>query len=179
MSSGTPATERPAGGGGPQRRARWRGAAYGIVILMAGIVMGFAAGAHYGRYSVFRAFRAGSERGTVAKRMARDLELTPEQSQQMERIVSKRLAEIREIRASSRPLVTEQMELMREEVEQILSAEQRQKLSKRFERMERWVKRGRHPGADGTGAKHGPGHGGHNGHETRHRGPRPDGTPTQ
>jgi hypothetical protein len=129
---------------------RWRMAFFGLVILLAGLVIGAS--------STLMLVRHG-ERGHpwgpefVSKKMVddlqRDLGLSPEQAKKIEAIVKKRMQKLEVIRKEARPKVEEQLKLMNKEISAVLTEEQRrtweENWKRRFHRFQRPPRPGEGP----------------------------------
>ena len=105
---------------------RWRMAFFGLVILLAGIVIGAAA-------SLLMVWRVpmgpipGPER--TADRMIQglrhELHLSPQQRRQIEPIIHKHIERLDQIRKDARPLIENELRRMNEEIAPILDDQQR------------------------------------------------------
>jgi hypothetical protein len=105
---------------------RWRMAFFGLVILLAGIVIG-ASTALIGKWHFMPAPGPGPDQ--IAQRMVeglrRDLDLSPQQRGKIEPIIRRHMDTLDEIRRNARPLIDAQMSQMNEEVLPILEPRQR------------------------------------------------------
>ena len=105
---------------------RWRMAFFGLVILLAGIVIGAAS-------SLLVVWRVpvrpmpGTER--TADRMIQglrhELRLSPQQRQQIEPIIHRHMERLDQIRKEARPIIEDELRQMNEEVMPILDGRQR------------------------------------------------------
>lgn len=105
---------------------RWRMAFFGLVILLAGIVIGVSA-ALMGQWHFLRGPGLGPEH--TADRMIQglrhELRLSPQQRQQVEPIIRKHMEKLDQIRKDARPLIEGQLRQMNEEIMPILDEPQR------------------------------------------------------
>jgi hypothetical protein len=107
---------------------RWKTAFFGLVILLAGLVIGASAAAIY-----LRQFRPGVAPGiesvndrTLAA-LQQELQLDPAQRERIRSILARRLEAIDEIRAEARPRIAREMNELYEEVFAVLDGPQRVK----------------------------------------------------
>lgn len=142
-----------------RRSHRWKLAFFGLVILIAGVVIG--AGLTLmtvGRPQ--RHFPAGLE--AVNEQMIRGLqhalELTDSQQAQVEAIITKHIEALRDVREQARPRIAKEMNLLYEEVRSILDERQRQIWDQQILQLQNrlWQPRGAGPG-EGPGPGRGPG----------------------
>jgi Spy/CpxP family protein refolding chaperone len=105
---------------------RWRMAFFGLVILLAGIVIGAAAS-----LLVVWRFPMGPMPGPehTADRMIQglrhELRLSPQQRDEIEPIIRRHMERLDEIRRDARPLIENELRLMNEEIMPILNERQR------------------------------------------------------
>lgn len=121
---------------------RWRMAFFGLVILLAGLVIGVSS-----TLTLVRHRPMGPPPGPefVSRRMVhdlqRDLDLSPEQAKKIGAIVKERMQKLDEIRKEARPKVAEQLKLMNEEISAVLTEEQKRawqdNWQRRFHRFQR------------------------------------------
>ena len=123
-----------------RRRSRWRGILLGMVILVCGAAIGAGGGSivtqktsRQRMWDVYRHPHRAPE--YLAKRLARDLDLSPRQADQVKLIVTRRMGAVRKILDQTRPLRDEQYELMGKEVADVLTAEQASAWRDRFGRI--------------------------------------------
>ncbi len=138
---------------------RWRMAFFGLVILLAGLVIGVSSTLMLVRHRE-RGRPWGPEffSRRMMDRMQRDLDLSTEQEKKIGAIVKDRMEKLDDIRMEARPRITEQLKLMNEEISAVLTEEQKRIWQRSFRRLPGEV---RPPGP-------GPGEG------PRHRGGPPD-----
>jgi hypothetical protein len=105
---------------------RWRMAFFGLVILLAGIVIG-ASTVLIGKWHFLRGPGLGPEH--TADRMIQglrhELDLSPQQRKQIEPIIHRHMERLDEIRRDARPLIKDELRRMNEEIAPILNEEQR------------------------------------------------------
>ena len=97
----------------------------------------------------------------LAKRIEKELHLSPEQAKKVQDIVGRRMGKVREIMEATRPQRDEQFNLMKEEVAQELDERQAREWRERFDRLLRgsgqlhgWRRPG--PPPSGTQDREGP-----------------------
>jgi hypothetical protein len=121
---------------------RWRMAFFGLVILLAGIVIGAAS-----VIILLRPRPVGPPVGPefVSEEMIsglrRQLGLSPEQIEKVESILQKHMQKLHEIRMNARPQIAEQLRLMNEEISAVLTETQRQIWQERLYRLQRQFRR--------------------------------------
>ncbi len=105
---------------------RWRMAFFALVILLAGIVIGAAS-----VIILLRPKPIGPSTGpefvseAMIRGLQRQLQLSPEQVEQVESILQKYMQKLHEIRMNARPQMAEQLRLMNEEISAVLTEQQR------------------------------------------------------
>jgi len=105
----------------------WRMAFFGLVILLAGIVIGATS-----VIILLKPKPIGSSAGpefvseTMIRGLRRQLGLSPEQKEKVEAILQKHMQKLHEIRMNARPQINEQLQLMNEEISAVLTEQQRQ-----------------------------------------------------
>ncbi|MGD8238703.1 MAG: hypothetical protein PVH68_09140, partial [Armatimonadota bacterium] len=126
----------------PKRRSPWPRVLLGVVILACGTAIGVGAGVISTRKATKKRIldswnnpRRAHE--SMAKRMQRELDLSPEQAKQVQDIVSLRMGEVRKIMEERRPLIDEQFDLMKDEVAEVLDERQAQEWRERLQRVRR------------------------------------------
>lgn len=121
------------------RNGLTRSVALGGVILIAGLTIGFAAGITFGRTEALRQLRHSNGFSEfMVGHMTRDLSLTPEQACKVGTIVQTRAGRVHQLRASTRPQVSAEIEMMWDEISRVLTDEQRAKLDQRREMFKRF-----------------------------------------
>lgn len=126
---------------------RWRMAFFGLVILLAGLVIGVSS-----TLMLVRHRPMGPPWGPeyVSERMIRhlqqELDLSPEQVKKIEAIVEKRMQKLEAIRKEARPKVAEQLKLMNEEISAVLTEEQRRDWQENWKRQFHRFQRPPRPG---------------------------------
>ena len=129
-----------------RRRSPWRGILLGLAILFCGAAIGTGTTSivtkKITRKHILEAWR-GSPRMSelMANRIERVLDLSPEQAEQVQGIVKERMGAVREIVEERRPLIDEQLKLMKDEVAGVLNEEQAEKWGERSG----WLLRGPGP----------------------------------
>ena len=141
-----------------RRLHRWRMALSGLAILIAGITIG-AAGAVLVIRPVDRQPPPDVDVAVAGMvgRFRADLNLSSEQLAKIEAILRLRMGNLDQLRQDARPLIDEQLQAMKQEIDAVLSAEQREKWQEITERFDRVFHRGMRPG--GRGGPGGPGEG--------------------
>jgi hypothetical protein len=110
-----------------QKAHRWRMAFFGLVILLAGIVIGATS-----VIVLLKPKPVGPPAGpefvseTMIRGLRRQLGLSPEQIEKVESILQKHMQKLHEIRMNARPQIAEQLRLMNEEISSVLTEQQRQ-----------------------------------------------------
>jgi Spy/CpxP family protein refolding chaperone len=134
-----------------RRLHRWRMAFFGLVILMAGFVIGAASITILAPNRLTRPPQP-AEKATrmMTERLRRELGLSPEQDEKIGPILQEHLQKLEEIRTNARTEITEQLQQMDEGVSAVLTEEQKQ-IWQRWLRMLQWQLRpsGRGPGEGG------------------------------
>jgi hypothetical protein len=131
----------------------WRTAFFGLVILIAGIVIG---GASISIYMTHRTTRP--ERGPefnslqVIPPLRRNLNLSQEQSNKIKPIIDGSMKKLRDIRENARTEIESTLQQMNKEISKILNDTQRQRWQREVNRLQRELR----PGVqrrDGTGLR--------------------------
>ena len=136
-----------------QKLHRWRMAFFGVVILLAGIVIGGASMMILVPHRLikpppgpeFESFR-------MIPPLQRDLGLTPEQADKIKPIMDKHIDKLNQIRMNARTEIGDTLKQMNEDIAAILTDEQRQKWQQGLDRLEGEL----HPG-EWRGGGGGPG----------------------
>jgi protein-tyrosine-phosphatase len=124
----------------PARRSGyWRQILLGALILVCGMAIGSAGTVILiGNRPHSRVLQTVRQRESaprlMTERLQRDLRMSPEQASRVEAIVRKRLEAIWQIREEQRPRITEQFELMKKEVAEVLDPDQAKRWTEQFER---------------------------------------------
>ncbi len=120
---------------------RWRMAFFGLVILLAGVIIGAASVLVFLRHRPINA-PAGPEfiSETMIRGLRRQLRLSQEQAEQVESILQKRMQKLHEIRMNARPQIFEQLRLMDEEITAILTEHQRPIWKQRLSNLQRQLR---------------------------------------
>lgn len=118
------------------RARRWHLVAFGIVILVSGIAIGACGSLWLARKMVLTG-RQHPERVPewATQRLRRTLDLSDGQAEEVKAIIEKRLDALRTIRDDTRPRVTEQLDLLEEEIAAVLDGDQEQEWHRRAERL--------------------------------------------
>lgn len=158
-----------------QKLHRWRMAFFGVVILLAGIVIGGASMMILVPHRLIK-LPPGPEFEPMRMMppLRRDLGLTPEQADKIKPIMDKHMGKLNQIRMNARTEVGEALKQMNKEIAAILTDEQRLIWREGLDRLERelhpgdWrrgegpgggrFRRGE-PGREGPGFRRGPGPG--------------------
>lgn len=105
---------------------RWRMAFFGLVILLAGIIIG-ASAALIGKWHFLKGPGLGPER--TADRMVQglrhELRLSPDQRRQIDPIIQKHMERLDQIRKEARPRIEGELRAMNEEIAPLLDDQQR------------------------------------------------------
>lgn len=120
-----------------QKLHRWRMAFFGVVILLAGIVIGGASMMILVPHKLikpppgpeFEPFR-------ILPPLQRDLGLTPEQADKIKPIMDKHIDKLNQIRMNARTEIGETLKQMNDEIAAILTGEQKQIWRRGFDRLE-------------------------------------------
>ena len=101
---------------------RWRMAFFGLVILLAGIVIGGVAS-----MLVVGRPMPGPERSAdrMIKGLRQELRLSPQQRQQIEPIIHRHMERLDQIRKEARPIIEGELRQMNEEIAPLLDDQQR------------------------------------------------------
>jgi Spy/CpxP family protein refolding chaperone len=141
-----------------RRQHRWRMVVAGLVILAAGMTLGVAGTMLVVRPGVPRPPMAPERAaGFMLMHFEEELELTPEQVDQIKAILNTRMTKLDEIREKARPEIEAQLDLMKSEISEVLTPEQEDHWQGIIERLERMFKRGMRRGPGGRGGPGGPG----------------------
>jgi Spy/CpxP family protein refolding chaperone len=135
---------------------RWRMAFFSLVILLAGLVIGSASTVIVLRSRFGQPGGGGMGQfagGRMLERLERELDLSPEQREELEPIVQKYMQELHEIRRNAGRTIDEKLQLMNEEISSVLDEDQQRRWQHHLERL-----RERLPG---RGRRRGPGPGRH------------------
>jgi Spy/CpxP family protein refolding chaperone len=137
---------------------RWRMAFFGLVILLAGLVIGISSTLMVVRHGErVHPWGPGFPSGTIIMRdLQRYLDLSPEQVKKIEAIVKKRMQKLEQLREEARPKVAEQLKLMNEEISAVLTEEQRRDWQQNWKREFHRFQRPPRPGGPrpGEGPRH-------------------------
>ena len=131
----------------------WRTAFFGLVILIAGIVIGGASISIYMTHRITRPPR-GPEFNSlqVIPPLRRNLGLSKEQSDKIKPIIDDSMEKLREIREDARSEIENTLQQMNKEISSILTESQRQRWQRELDRLQRELR----PGGqrrDGTGLR--------------------------
>ena len=147
----------------PPAPRRWPLVALALLILVSGMVIGAVVSAVVTRRAVIGALRdPGPVSTRLVSRLTEDLGLTEAQTEGVRRIVEKRAANLRELRAEVAPRFREEVRLMEEEIAGVLNAEQVELWKRRVQRMREFAppsrRGGPRPGEERErgGEPHGP-----------------------
>ena len=122
---------------------RWRMAFFGVVILLAGIVIGGALMMILMPHVLIKP-PGGPEFGglEILPRLERDLGLSSEQSEKIKPILTESMEKLREIRMDARTEVGQILEKMQKEISAVLTERQRQLWQERLNRLQRELRPG-------------------------------------
>jgi len=132
---------------------RWRMAFFGVVILLAGMVIGGASMMILAPHKLMTPPPGPEfESMRMLPSLRRDLGLTPEQTEKIEPILEKYMQKLAEIRLEARDEVAQTLKQMNEDISDILSDRQEREWGRRLERLQRDLRPGRGgPGRRGAG----------------------------
>jgi hypothetical protein len=122
---------------------RWRMAFFGMVILVAGVVIGGASMMILAPDRLMKPPRGpefGSQR--MIPPLRRELGLSPEQQEKIKPILDTHMEKLDEIRVEARSEIEEALTLMNESISDILTEEQRQIWQRSLDRLDREFHRG-------------------------------------
>jgi hypothetical protein len=129
----------------------WRTAFFGLVILIAGIVIG---GASISIYMTHRTtISAGGPEFSslqVIPPLRRNLNLSQEQSEKIKPIIDGSMKKLRDIRENARTEIESTLQQMNKEISKILNDTQRQRWQRELDRLQQELRPGG-PRRDGTG----------------------------
>jgi hypothetical protein len=129
---------------------RWRMAFFGLVILLAGIVIGASSTLILCRHKFMGPRirpRIAGER--MFQELRRRLDLSPEQEEKIKPICEKRMQRLNEIHMKALPQIVEQIELMNKEISSLLDEHQNRLWQRHLQRLQGRFTRGRHRHRDG------------------------------
>lgn len=134
-----------------RRLHRQRMALFGLVILLAGSIIGAASITILAPNRLTRPPQpAEKATGMMIGRLHRELGLSPEQDEKIGPILQKHLQKLDDIRADARTEITEQLQQMDEGVSAVLTEEQKQIWQRWLQRLQRQLRpSGRGPGEGG------------------------------
>ena len=125
------------------RLYRWRMAFFGMVVLVAGVVIGGALMMILAPDKLMKPPRGPEfDSFTMIPRLRRDLGLSPEQQEKIKPILDSHMEKLNEIRMEARSEIEEALIQMNESISAILSEEQRQIWQRSLDRLEREFHRG-------------------------------------
>jgi LPS O-antigen subunit length determinant protein (WzzB/FepE family) len=107
------------------RKGRYKSALLGVLILFFGMVIGAGVVLYAGHKVLYKALHPGHEMAEhLTRRIDRKLDLTDAQETQVRKIVNLRVAAFRGVLVEAYPEILEQFDLLRTDVEQLLTEEQ-------------------------------------------------------
>lgn len=122
---------------------RWRMAFFGLVILVAGVVIGAGSMLIFVRHQPMGGPAVQEFTGKrMIRGLQRDLDLSPEQVEKIEPILRERMQKLHEIRRKARPQIAEQLRLMNEEVSSLLDEHQKDLWQQHLARLQRKLRPG-------------------------------------
>jgi hypothetical protein len=129
---------------------RWRMAFFGLIILLAGIVIGASSTFILCRDMFMgpRIWPAIAGEG-MFRELTRHLDLSPEQQEKIKPICEKRMQRLNEIGIETRPQIVEQIELMNEEISSLLDEHQKRLWQRHLRRLQGRLTRGPRRHRDG------------------------------
>jgi Spy/CpxP family protein refolding chaperone len=146
---------------GPMRRLHpWRMVSSGVVILIAGITIGVAGTMMFGRSSEYHPPDPNTAVAHMIPRFQDQLNLTPEQVDKIKTILGKGFVALDEIRTTAQPKIEKALQTTMDDIEKVLSPEQRSDWQRIAESLTRRFNRGMGPGfGPGRGGPRGGGRG--------------------
>ncbi len=117
------------------------------VAFVAGALIGFAGGRFYSLFHGPMRGGPGPEfvRGRIISHLDRELDLTPQQKDQLAQIMDRHHKRMQDLSAAVRPQMRQEIEAANREIEAVLTPEQREKFQTMRMRMDRYLpRRGRH-----------------------------------
>jgi len=131
---------------------RWRMVFFGVVILLAGIVIGGASMMIFLPHKLM-APPPGPEFDSLRMlpSLRRDLDLTPEQSKRISPILDKHMKKLGDIRTEARTEIAQILNQMNEDICEVLTDRQERIWKRSVERLERGLRPGGGPGRRGEG----------------------------
>jgi hypothetical protein len=157
----------------------WRNAFFGLVILIAGIVIGGASMSIFTTHKLTRPAR-GREFNSlqILTPLRRNLGLSKEQSEKIKPILDENMKKLQELRENARYEIEDTLRRMNEEISKILTDRQRKIWQRELDRLQRDLRpRGLHRNGTGAGPRRGNEAGGPRGgrrqRELLHRGQEP------
>lgn len=134
MKNETPSNVLPR----PVRRRLWR-ILFVLGVFFGGLVLGSALTVATIVHRVREAIHTpGKMAERVMTRTMKDLDLTDEQTSQARTVIRRNMAELRAQRMQDRAQVAGRMKMIRQEMNEILTPEQEQKLNQRLERLQKF-----------------------------------------
>jgi hypothetical protein len=122
---------------------RWRMAFFGVVILLAGIVIGGALMMILMPHVLMRPPQGPEFRGLeILPMLERDLGLSSEQSEKIKPILAENMEKLREIRMDARSEIGQVLEQMKKEISAVLTERQRQLWQEQLNRLQRELRPG-------------------------------------
>lgn len=126
----------------PPKKRRWKVILLGLVILFCGMIIGGGLTLHIGHLMIFHALNPGDEMAShISRRIDRKLDLTETQRSQVNQIVDRRVAAFKEILNEAYPQIQEQIQLMHDEVDRVLTEKQKVKWEEHIDNMKRRLER--------------------------------------
>ena len=122
---------------------RWRMAFFGVVILLAGIVIGGASMLILMPHKLMKPPRGPeSESMRIISQLQRDLDLSHAQSEKMKPIMSRHMEKLHKIRTDARFEIDQALVQMNEDISAILTEKQKQNWQRRLDRLQRDLRPG-------------------------------------
>jgi hypothetical protein len=119
----------------PRRRVPWGAILLGIAILGVGIIIGAGGMVIITRSMIQHAARHPEQiPEKAAQRLARRLDLSEQQKQQVQAIITDRLRKVNHVRQKMQPLIAAEVQKFHDDVAEVLTEEQAQEWDEIFER---------------------------------------------
>jgi hypothetical protein len=155
-----------------EKMHRWRMAFFGLVILLAGIVIGSAFTFVFVKRASFdNSPDSGRAAAKMLDRLAPRLQLSAQQQKSLKTILKEYMENLQQIRNEARPKISEQLRKMNDQTSIVLTKKQK----RIWDRHIKDVRKQLYPQAPHSGRRRKPYHKGYK----KRRGPRPDSPPPQ
>ena len=121
-----------------RKKIHWKSVLLGLAILCCGMVIGVGITLHVGHSMILHTLNPGDRMAShITRKIDRKLDLTDEQKAEVEKIVTHRVSEFRNILDTMYPDIKKQITSMHQEVAGILTEKQRVKWEKHTRKIQR------------------------------------------